>query len=81
MSLNVGIGVPSSPVLNIADTRQLDQSAARAMVKEVGGFSVPGSPMKWSTWNSMGTLIPSPALDEQGAALRAEFVGEDGDSR
>ena len=35
--------------------------------------SVPGSPMKWGTWNSLGTMIPSPALDEQGAALRTEF--------
>jgi len=35
--------------------------------------SVPGSPMKWGTWNSLGTMIPSPALDEQGAALRTEI--------
>jgi CoA:oxalate CoA-transferase len=69
-------GVPSSLVLNIDDTRQLEQIAARGMVKEVGGFSVPGSPMKWSTWNSMGTLTPSPALDEHGSALRAEFADD-----
>jgi CoA:oxalate CoA-transferase len=67
-------GVPSSLVLNIDDTRRLEQIAARGMVKEVGGFSVPGSPMKWSAWNSMGTLLPSPALDEHGSALRAEFA-------
>jgi hypothetical protein len=29
--------------------------------------------MKWGTWNSLGTMTPSPSLDEQGAALRAEF--------
>ncbi len=74
-------GVPCSLVLNIDDTRRLDQIKARQMVKDVGGFTVPGSPMKWSTWNSMGTMLPSPALDEQGAALRAEFADAQGDRR
>jgi CoA:oxalate CoA-transferase len=72
-------GVPSSLILNIDDTRHLDQIKARAMVKEVDGFSVPGSPMKWSTWNSMGTMIPSPDLDENGNDLRAEFAAKSSD--
>ena len=66
-------GIPSSLVLNIDDTRKLEQINARGMVKDVGGFSVPGSPMKWSAYNSLGTTIPSPALDDHGRALRAEF--------
>jgi CoA:oxalate CoA-transferase len=66
-------GIPSSLVLNVDDTRKLDQIKARGMVKEIGGFSLPGSPMKWGAYNSLGTTIPSPELDAQGAALRAEF--------
>ncbi|GAA4696473.1 CoA transferase [Nocardioides conyzicola] len=66
-------GIPSSLVLNIDDTRKLGQIKARGMVKQVGGFDVPGSPMKWGTWNSMGTMLPSPALGEHSDRLRAEF--------
>ena len=66
-------GIPSSLVLNVDDTRKLEQIKARGMVKDVGGFSVPGSPMKWGAYNSLGTTIPSPALDDHGTALRAEF--------
>jgi CoA:oxalate CoA-transferase len=69
-------GIPSSLVLNVDDTRKLEQIKARGMVKDVGGYSVPGSPMKWGAYNSLGTTIPSPTLDEQGAALRAEFSGD-----
>jgi CoA:oxalate CoA-transferase len=68
-------GIPSSLVLNVDDTRKLDQIKARGMVKEVGGFRVPGSPVKWSAYNSLGTTIPSPELDDHGPALRAEFSG------
>jgi CoA:oxalate CoA-transferase len=68
-------GIPSSLVLNVDDTRKLEQIKVRGMVKDVGGFSVPGSPMKWGSYNSLGTTIPSPALDDHGAALRAEFGG------
>jgi CoA:oxalate CoA-transferase len=67
------VGIPCSLILNIDDTRKLEQIRARGMVKDINGYSVPGSPMKWGAWNSIGTTIPSPALDEQGAALRAEF--------
>jgi CoA:oxalate CoA-transferase len=66
-------GIPSSLVLNVDDTRKLEQIKVRGMVKDVGGFTVPGSPMKWGAYNSLGTTIPSPGLDDNGAALRAEF--------
>jgi CoA:oxalate CoA-transferase len=68
-------GVPVSLVLNVDDTRKLPQILARGMVKDVGGYTVPGSPLKFGRWNSVGTTIPSPSLDQQGAELRAEFVG------
>ncbi len=53
-------GVPSSLILNIDDTRRLEQIKARAMVKEVGGFSVPGSPMKWARGTRWARCCPRP---------------------
>jgi len=44
------------------------------MVKNVGGRDVPGTPLKFGSYNSLGTMIPSPTLDNRGAALRAEFA-------
>ena len=67
------IGVPVSVILNVDDTRRLEQIKVRGMVKTVGGNEVPGTPLKFSAYNSVGTTIPSPALDNCGAALRAEF--------
>jgi CoA:oxalate CoA-transferase len=67
-------GVPVGIVLNVSDTRDLPQIKARGMVKDIDGYSVPGSPIKYGAWNSLGTEIPSPALDQNGDALRAEFA-------
>jgi CoA:oxalate CoA-transferase len=69
-------GVPVGIVLNVADTRDLPQIRARGMVKQVGGYVVPGSPIKYGAYNSLGTEIPSPALDEHGDAIRAEFAAD-----
>ncbi len=67
-------GVPVGAVLNIDDTRRLEQIAVRSMVKDVGGRKVPGTPLKFGAFNSLGTTIPSPTLDNCGAAIRAEFA-------
>ncbi|MEV0947770.1 CoA transferase [Rhodococcus sp. NPDC049939] len=67
-------GVPVGMVLNVADTCKLDQIAARDMIKNVGGFDVPGTPIKFGTWDSSGATIPSPDLDNCGEALRREFT-------
>jgi CoA:oxalate CoA-transferase len=67
-------GVPVGVVLNVDDTRRLEQIAARGMVKKVDGYEVPGNPMKFGRYNSMGTAIPSPELDNRGRAIRAEFA-------
>lgn len=67
-------GVPVGLVLNVDDTRKLEQIAQRGMVKTVGGFDVPGTPLKFGRYNSMGTMIPAPTLDQHGAALRGEFA-------
>ena len=62
-----------SLVLNVDDTRRLDQIKVRGMVKDVDGFQVPGNPIKFGAYNSLGTTIPSPGLNNRGDALRAEF--------
>ncbi len=69
-------GVPVGVVLNVDDTRQLPQIVQRNMVREVGGFAVPGNPMNWGSYNSQGTVIPAPALDQHGDAIRAEFAAD-----
>ena len=46
------------------------------MVKDVGGRQVPGTPLKFGAYNSLGTTIPSPELDNRGAAIRAEFASK-----
>jgi CoA:oxalate CoA-transferase len=69
-----GAGVPVGIVLNVDDTRKLEQVAVRGMVKKVDGYEVPGNPMKFGRYNSMGTMIPSPELDNRGRAIRAEFA-------
>jgi CoA:oxalate CoA-transferase len=68
------VGVPVGIVLNVDDTRKLEQIKVRGMVKNVGGRDVPGTPLKFGSYNSLGTMIPSPTLDNRGAALRAEFA-------
>jgi CoA:oxalate CoA-transferase len=68
------VGVPVNIILNVDDTRKLDQIKVRGMVKTVGGYDVPGTPLKFGEYNSIGTMIPSPALDNRGAALRTEFA-------
>jgi CoA:oxalate CoA-transferase len=67
-------GVPVGIVLNVDDTRKLEQITVRGMVKNVGGRDVPGTPINFGSYNSLGTMIPSPTLDNRGTALRAEFA-------
>ena len=67
-------GVPAGLVLNVDDTRKLDQIVARDMVKTLpDGNEVLGSPMKFGTWNSYGLQKDSPKLDEDGDKIRKEF--------
>ena len=67
-------GVPAGLVLNVDDTRKLDQIVARGMVKTLpDGNEVLGSPMKFGTWNSYGLQKDSPKLDEDGDKIRKEF--------
>ncbi len=72
--LLIDAGVPVGVVLNVDDTRRLDQIEIRGMIKEVGGFAVPGTPLKFGTWDSVGSTIPAPELDDCGDMLRREFA-------
>lgn len=67
-------GVPVGIVLNVDDTRRLPQIIERGMVKVVDGREVPGSPMKFGTWNSYGAQHDAPTLNQHGEAIRAEFA-------
>ena len=67
-------GVPVGIVLNVDDTRRLEQLAVRGMVRSVGGYDVPGTPLNLSAFDSEGTRLPSPALDDHGDAIRKEFA-------
>ena len=67
-------GVPVAPVLNVEDTRNLPQIAARGMLKELkDGNIAMGTPIKYGAWNSYGSTKDAPTLDEEGDAIRAEF--------
>ena len=66
-------GVPVAPLLNVAEAARLPQTAARNMLIEAGGVSMPGNPIKISGYADPKTRIGAPTLDQHGVALRAEF--------
>jgi CoA:oxalate CoA-transferase len=66
-------GVPCDLILNIEDTRQLDQIKARTMVQEVAGKMIPGNPIKFGTYYSLASDKPPPDLDADGEKIRSEF--------
>ena len=67
-------GIPTSKVLNLADTCKLPQIQERGMVKELSdGNKIPGTPLKFSTWNSYGVQVDSPSLNEEGDTIRKKF--------
>lgn len=67
-------GIPAGLVLNVDQTRRMDQIISRGMVKTLAdGNEVLGTPMKYGTWNSYGLQNDSPKLDQNGAQIRQEF--------
>ncbi len=68
-----GAGVPCGPISDVAGALGSEQSRVRQMVVDAGGVPVPGQPLKLSAWPDPGMRPPAPALDEHGAAVRAEF--------
>ena len=66
-------GVPCGPISGVAEALGSEQTAARRMVVDAGGLPVPGQPLKLSTYDDPLERRAAPALDEHGAAVRAEF--------
>lgn len=66
-------GVPCGPIATVAAAVGSEQSRVRNMVVDAGGLPVPGNPLKLSGWVDPVSRPAAPALDEHGAAVRAEF--------
>lgn len=73
-------GVPSGPISDVAEAVGSEQSKARNMVVDAGGLPVPGQPLKLSAWPDPTTRPAAPALDEHGAAIRAQLSSDSGTS-
>lgn len=65
-------GLPCGPVSSVGDALGSAQAAERAMVISAGGLPMPGNPVKISGWPDPAERPAAPALDEHGAAIRAE---------
>ena len=66
-------GVPCGPISTVAEAVGSEQARVRRMVVDSGGLPGPGNPVKLSTFDDPVVRPPAPALDEHGAAVRAEF--------
>jgi len=66
-------GVPCDLILNIDDTRNLEQIKSRGMVQEVAGRLIPGNPIKFGSYYSLASVIPPPELNADSEKLRKEF--------
>jgi CoA:oxalate CoA-transferase len=66
-------GVPCGPVSTVAEALTSEQAAARQLVIDVGGMRMPANPIKFGGYPDRRPA-PAPALDQHGAALRAEFA-------
>ena len=71
-------GVPAGPVNRVSQALASPQVAARTMLVETAlpngrPLKVAGNPIKLSGVPDPATRPPAPALDQQGAAIRAEF--------
>lgn len=68
-------GVPADLVLNIDETRQLPHMQQRGMIQQQSDNSfVPGTPLKFGYYGSLGSNKPAPKLNEHGEAIRKEFA-------
>ena len=66
-------GVPVGPLLDVAQAVEHPQTRARHMLIEAGGLRMPGNPVKIAGYPDPRVRPAAPALDQHGAALRAEF--------
>jgi CoA:oxalate CoA-transferase len=66
-------GVPCAPVNDVAGALDDAQTWSRRMRVDAGGLELPGQVIKLSGYPDPRTRPSAPALDEHGAAIRAEF--------
>jgi CoA:oxalate CoA-transferase len=66
-------GIPCDLILNINETRKLEQIKARGMVQEIAGRFIPGNPIKFGAYYSLASDKPPPALNADGEKIRKEF--------
>jgi CoA:oxalate CoA-transferase len=67
-------GVPVGPLLDVSEAIEHPQAKARNMLIDAGGIKMPGNPIKISGYPDPMVRAGAPELDQQGAALRAEFA-------
>ncbi len=67
-------GVPCGLINTIMESRSMPQILSRDLVVDSGGHDVPGNAIKYGEWDDSITPIKPPLLDEQGQALRDEFM-------
>ena len=66
-------GVPCGPISSVAEAVGSEQARVRRMVVDAGGLPGPGNPLKLSSYDDPVVRRAAPALDEHGAAVRAEL--------
>lgn len=67
-------GIPCGPINDIVSVIADPQIAARNMFINVGGVKMPGNPLKISGYPDPTERPEAPALDRDGAKVRAEFL-------
>lgn len=66
-------GIPTGLVQTVVEAEEMAQIATRQMIVTQGKRKVPGNPMKFGAYDSSPAAKVSPALDQDGDALRKEF--------
>lgn len=69
-------GVPTGPVFDVVQALTPPQVHARTMLIEAGGLKMVGNPIKMEGYPDEAVRRRAPQLDENGAALRAEFAAD-----
>jgi CoA:oxalate CoA-transferase len=66
-------GIPVGLVQTVEEAEEMEQIRVRQMIFLLGGRKVPGNPVKFGAYDAHPAAVIPPALDADGARLRAEF--------
>lgn len=69
-------GVPCAEVSEVLDALHSEQTVARQMLVDADGMTLPGNPMKLSSFPSSASIAREPLVDEQGDAIRAWLLAD-----